>query len=157
MDVLQPTAPDAQANSSQAPDPRLQPTPDYGTLGPGSDIAGYGPAPQQPARKGSPEILRLIAFGIGISAALLAGAVRKIVPAHSGSETVFSSQQKRPATAKDMSQLDHMRPQKQAETLLELAVAQTAGANEQIASRVDGWHGRVRWNPQIASLSTAAL
>jgi HEAT repeat protein len=50
-----------------------------------------------------------------------------------------------------------MRPQKQAETLLELAVRHSAGAVEQISTRVDRWHGRVQWNSQIASLTTAAL
>ena len=50
-----------------------------------------------------------------------------------------------------------MKPQKQAETLLELAVGNTAGATDQIASRVDRWPGHVQWNSQIASLSTAAL
>jgi len=50
-----------------------------------------------------------------------------------------------------------MKAQKQAETLLELAVGRTAGANEQISSRVDTWQGKVRWTPQIASLTAAAL
>lgn len=50
-----------------------------------------------------------------------------------------------------------MKAQKQAETLLELAVGRTAGANEQISSRVDAWQGKVRWTPQIASLTSAAM
>lgn len=50
-----------------------------------------------------------------------------------------------------------MGPQKQAETLLELAVGQTAGATEQISSRVDRWQGKLQWDSQIASLTTAAL
>ena len=37
-----------------------------------------------------------------------------------------------------------MKPQKQAETLLELAVAHSHGAVEQISSRVDRWKGKVR-------------
>jgi HEAT repeat protein len=36
-------------------------------------------------------------------------------------------------------------------------VGNTAGATDQISSRVDRWHGKVQWNSQIASLSTAAL
>jgi hypothetical protein len=62
-----------------------------------------------------------------------------------------------PTTAADMRQLDRMTQQKQAETLLELAVGQTAGANEQISSRVDRWPGHVKWSRQIANLSAAAL
>jgi HEAT repeats len=56
-----------------------------------------------------------------------------------------------------MRQVDRMKPQKQAETLLELAVGQTAGANEQISERVNQWPGQVKWTPQIANLSAAAL
>lgn len=155
MDVFSPSASTPQNVEF---DPRLQPTPDYGTLGPGSDVSQPGSAPNQaPTRSVSPGTVRLLAFVIGISAALLAGIVRKIQPAHPDPRNSSYSEQKRPATAKDLEQLDRMRPQKQAETLLELAVGQTQGANEQIASRVDGWKGQVRWNQQIASLSTAAL
>src|SRR3974377_1007037 len=50
-----------------------------------------------------------------------------------------------------------MKPQKKAETLLELAVGHSQGAVEQISSRVDRWNGKVEWNPQIASLTSAAL
>jgi len=50
-----------------------------------------------------------------------------------------------------------MKPQKQAEALLELAVGRSDGAVDQISSRVDRWQGRVKWNSQIATLTTAAL
>lgn len=50
-----------------------------------------------------------------------------------------------------------MLPQKQAETLLELAVGHSGEAVEQISSRVDHWPGKVQWSSQIATLSTAAL
>ncbi len=62
-----------------------------------------------------------------------------------------------PASEKDLGQLDRMKPQKQAETLLELAVGHSQGAVEQISSRVDRWNGQVQWNSQIATLTTAAL
>jgi hypothetical protein len=54
-------------------------------------------------------------------------------------------------------QLDRLKPQKQAEFLLEQAVGRSGGAVEQISSRVERWHGKVSWNPQIATLTTAAL
>ena len=60
-------------------------------------------------------------------------------------------------SAKDLDQLDRLRPQKQAEALLELAVKNSDGAVEQISERADHWRGKVRWNPQIANLTTAAL
>ena len=63
-----------------------------------------------------------------------------------------------PASAsKDPRQLDRMKPQKQAEALLELAVSHSDGAVDQISSRVDRWHGKLQWNSQIATLTTAAL
>jgi HEAT repeat protein len=61
------------------------------------------------------------------------------------------------AGSQDSSQLDGMNPQKQAENLLELAIGQSNGAVEQISSRVDRWQGRLKWNSQIATLTTAAL
>jgi hypothetical protein len=61
------------------------------------------------------------------------------------------------ASVTDSGQLDHLKPQKQAETLLELAVGHSDGAVDQISSRVDNWRGKVQWNSQIATLSTAAM
>ena len=41
--------------------------------------------------------------------------------------------------------------------MLELAVSHSDGAVDQISSRVDRWQGKVKWNSQIATLTTAAL
>jgi HEAT repeat protein len=60
-------------------------------------------------------------------------------------------------TSTDARQLDGMKPQKQAENLLELAIGESDGAVEQISSRVDRWQGRLKWSPQIATLTTTAL
>jgi len=57
----------------------------------------------------------------------------------------------------DQRQIDRLQPQKQAETLLELAVAHSNGAVEQIATRADRWRGEIQWDSQIATLTTAAL
>ena len=62
-----------------------------------------------------------------------------------------------PALARDSQQLDRLKPQKQAEALLELAVAKSDGAVDQISSRVERWHGKLKWNSQIATLTAAAL
>jgi HEAT repeat protein len=59
--------------------------------------------------------------------------------------------------ARDSRQLDSMRPQKQAEALLELAVTHNDDAVDQISSRVGRWQGKVKWDSQIATLTTAAL
>jgi len=137
-------------------DPRLQPTPDYGTLGPGSDIPGLGPgnAPPSPASRNSAlRSAHLIAVVVGMAAALVVG-MTKAHPIWSGSVPPRS---KESASARDLPQIDRMKPQKQAETLLELAVGHSEGAVDQISSRVDLWNGKVQWNSQIASLTTAAL
>ncbi len=158
MDVFRTSSPSGQANAGPELDPRLQPTPDYGTLGPGSDISTFGSRANSNAqRKVSPQGVRWLAFVIGIVGALLSFGISRVQPTRSGIQSRVSAGQRRPATAKDMGQLDRMQPQRQAETLLELAVGQTQGANDQISSRVDRWPGKVQWNSQIASLTSAAL
>jgi len=70
-------------------------------------------------------------------------------------------------------ELDHEKPQQQAEILLTLAVSRAEGAanqNEgrsraqteaqtvaQIQARIEGWRGKLEWNPQLSQLTTAAL
>ncbi|PYX67774.1 MAG: hypothetical protein DMG78_26945 [Acidobacteria bacterium] len=135
-------------------DPRLQPTPDYGTLGPGSDIPGPEDRDALPSsRKSALRSAHLIAAVIGMVAALIVGMTK----AHPIWPNSVTSHSREPASARDLPQLDRMKPQKQAETLLELAVGHSEGAVDQISSRVDRWNGQVQWNSQIASLTTAAL
>jgi len=151
------SGPGATPETAPTADPRLQPTPDYGTLGPGSDIAANG----QQSNPGSAQQARtpqrsaaILAATIGVLAALVAG---NIGNAHAAWAKLFSVRETLPASAKDIRQLDRMRPQKQAEALLELAVGNNEGAVDQISSRVDHWQGKVQWSPQIATLTTAAL
>lgn len=147
--------PGGVASPTPQPDPRLQPTPDYGTLGPGSDISGGANSNRASTPNPSAQSAgRLIAVALGVFAALLLGAGRNNWSLLS---KLFSDQPSHQAASQDLRQIDRMRPQKQAETLLQLAVSHAPGAVEQISSRVDRWHGRVQWNPQIANLSTAAL
>ena len=151
MDVAPPFSTGA---SNPTPDPRLQPTPDYGTLGPGSDISSLGGQEPAAQRKSASPFAHLLAALIGIVAALVLGMASNKHWIWRNATFPHPSQ---PASAKDLRQLDRMKPQKQAETLLELAVGHSQGAVEQISSRVDRWNGKVQWNPQIASLTTAAL
>ena len=53
--------------------------------------------------------------------------------------------------------LDRKTPQQQAEILLERAVNHYEGANDQIAARVEGWWGKLKFTPQFNSLITTAL
>lgn len=150
----------ATLETAPAADPRLQPTPDYGTLGPDSDLvvnqpdvsASSAPRSANPRRFGP-----VFAAAIGVLAAVFAGSIGSAHAAWSKFENLFAVREDAPASAKDLRQLDHMKPQKQAEALLELAVGRSDGAVDQISSRVDRWQGKVRWSPQIATLTTAAL
>jgi hypothetical protein len=152
MDVSSPFS--AEVAKGTPVDPRLQPTPDYGTLGPGSDIPGPEDRDALPSsRKSALRSAHLIAAVIGMVAALIVGMTK----AHPIWPNSIPSRSSEPASGKDLRQLDRMKPQKQAEMLLELAVGHSEGAVDQISSHVDRWNGQVQWNSQIASLTTAAL
>lgn len=133
-------------------DARLQPTPDYGSLGPGSDAVALGSQPTPMARPAALRGAQLAAMTIGIIAALIAGTLGKN---HQGAP--------KPAVARETNEQKSSGKvqvggaQKEAENLLEQAVAHAPGAVEQISSRVDEWQGKVQWNAQIANLTTAAL
>jgi len=155
MELSQPSS--GSQSDGASIDPRLQPTPDYGTLGPGSDIGNFNAGSKQDSTpQSSAHVAPLVAVMVGILVAVMAsiGSAHRAWPALTN---LFSPRPDQPSTTKDLRQLDRMRPQKQAETLLELAVGQTAGATEQISSRVDRWQGKLQWDSQIASLTTAAL
>jgi HEAT repeats len=142
-------------------DPRLRPTPDYGSFGPGTDIRDTG-APvtgesQNGRRKPGMPSAQILAVLIGFLAALIAGVVGKSNIRWDDIAGSFSNRNDKPASAKDSKKIDHLNPQRQAETLLELAVSHSDGAADQISSRVSGWPGKVRWNSQIATLTAAAL
>jgi len=161
MDEFQPgdSGEGQQPEPAVSADPRLQPTPDYGNLIQGKDIPNIDAGgPISIPGPGSENIRRfgpIVAVAAGVLLALLAA---NIGSAHSGwSKFGFSVRHDPPASAKNALQLDRMKPQKQAEALLELAVGRNDGAVEQISSRVDRWQGKVTWDPQIAKLTTAAL
>lgn len=158
MEPSQPFSAGAQENAVQPLDPRLQPTPDYGTLGPASDAAGFRTGTQQPVRpRQAARVASILAALVGMFTALLVGTMGRAHPSWPRPDRFISAPENKPASAKDLQQLDRMGPQRQAETLLQLAVAQNAGAPEQIASRVEQWQGKLRWDSQMASLTTAAL
>ena len=160
MDLSQPPSSGRESPAQAAPvaDPRLQPTPDYGTLGASLDASGPDPISRQstnPMRVGP-----FLAAAVGALCALLAGSISRSPVRWTAFANLFSRHEnaasRKSASPGDSRQLDRMKPQKQAETLLELAVARSEGATDQIASRVDRWQGKVRWNSEIATLTTAA-
>jgi len=164
MDVFQPTPP-----QQAAPDPRLQPTPDYGTLGPGSDVAkstvpaapGGVRNSQRPA--GNVRALQLLAMMGGIAAALLVSSGGGLAATWEKISGMFSSPKKSAAGYASPSDrdLDRQRPQKQAEILLARAVSHNGGsqaeAEAQIQARLDAWHGKLHWDSQLSDLTTVAL
>lgn len=172
----------AQDGVLQVHDARLQPTPDYGTLGPNPDFEPSGvsssPTPSvgdasNPSRRatGRSLLLPLIATMGGVVAALVASAnagslfAWKKIAAVSARQTssMVSS------TAFSERELDRQKPQQQAEILLTRAVSRADGAanqNEgrsraqieaQIQARIEGWRGKLEWNPELSQLTTAAL
>ena len=139
-------------------DPRLRPTPDYGKLGLGSDVTASGSGTSSGARPANKtSIGPVLAVAIGIFLAMFVANIGKANAAWSSFANLFSVGGGPPPEAKDFHQLDRLRPQKQAEALLERAVTHSDGAVEQISARVDRWQGKVKWNAQIATLTTAAL
>ena len=154
-----------------APDPHFAPTPDYGTLGPDSDFAkniGKLPASSStsaPANKSAAStaaakarVLSALATGIGILAALVGavvggphGFIHKILGSTS---TQQGGREAGNISARD---LNRENAQEQAETLLTRAVSHSAGATDEIQSRIDSWRGQLSLDPQLSQLTTAAL
>jgi hypothetical protein len=162
MDVFQSpfSGQSLQPEAAAVADPRLQPTPDYGTLGPWSNVSAGEPdsvasSARQPANR--KRFGLVFAAAVGVLFAVFAGNVGGAHAAWSGLANLLSNHGNVVTSAKDSHQLDRMKPQKQAETLLELAVGRNDGAIDQISSRVDRWQGKLQWDSQIATLTTAAL
>src|SRR5579872_1289174 len=154
MDVFQSSRPDHEGSDSA-------PITNYGTLGPNSDLeppASGAAGPVSVAK--APRLGPLLAVALGALLAVLVGSIGRSHAAWShfaNSFSVRADESSPAASTKDSKQLDRLKPQKQAETLLELAVGHSDAAMDQISNRVDRWQGDVKWNSQIATLTTAAL
>ena len=135
MDVFRPNLSGQNGTGILRPlDPRLQPTPDYGTLGPGSDLA---PAPVSRIfrfYRRTVSNLRLLHIGammagIGLAVAVSsAGGIKAVwgklsTPFRCGKILVSL-----PARPSDIAIWIVSKPQKQAEILLERAMARSDGA-----------------------------
>lgn len=150
---------DAPESSPPIADPRLKPTPDYGSLGPGSDLAASGLAsdPWPVRRVPTPQAKARLLFAMGLGLLVMGAALALMVRQRTDWSRYGGTDAPAPSSAKDSRQLDRLKPQKQAEALLELAVAHSDGAVEQISSRVDRWHGRLHWDSEMATVIAAAL
>lgn len=139
------------------PDSRPMPTPDYGTLGPSSQYE------QKIIPSGSFRFLRVFAVLVGILCALPFVATGTVRATWDEIAQLLSIKGKpklaSPAllSQHEIEGLDSASPQSQAELLLERAINHYNGASDQIASRVDGWHGKLEMTPNLHSLFTTAL
>jgi len=138
-------------------DPRPEPVPEYGTIRPGSGLKlDQSIDPQS----GSWRVLFAVAAGIMLAVFFATGNARA---AFDQIASLLTLQGKAaPASPAVLSEheieiLDGQTPQRQAEALLERAVNHYDGANDQIAGRIDGWWGKLKFTPRFNSLITTAL
>ncbi len=144
-------------HSSRA-DSRLRPAPDYGTLGPGPDLPR--------AAAGSPvRALSMLAILLGAGSAFVvsSAAGHRILHKFGGR---LSSRQNSVASSTTLSdhELDTLKPQRQAEILLERAVSHSHSETDpdvetkaRIDARVESWRGKLKWDSQLGQLTTVAL
>jgi HEAT repeat protein len=150
------------SETQSAADSPLQPTPDYGTLGPGSDSsrAGARSLARLPARA-----LQILAIVLGAGSALVvsSAAGHSILRKVTGG---FSSRQNSSVSSDPLSdrELDLQKPQQQAEILLERAVSHARGESDsgsetkaRIDARVESWRGKLKWDSQLGQLTTVAM
>ena len=158
MDVSRPSS---ETSPSPIADSRLQPNPDYGTLGPASDVATGGRDAQSSSISRNSSAARpLFAIAMGVVLAVLVAGIGNAHAAWVHFAGLFSASPPRQVAGLPglgSNELDLLQPQEQAETLLEQAVGRSDGAVEQISSRADRWRGKLKWDSQLATLSTAAL
>jgi hypothetical protein len=151
----------------------LSPQSDFGALGSGSNVERSEPGsvytqdrPLPEQDQSLPQTVRLgpsIAVAAGVLLVVLVGGVGTARAAWKHITVLFSangnvvSESGSDFAPRDLAQLDRMEPQAQAEALLERAVGESDDAVEQISSRLDRWQGKIKWDSEIASLTTAAL
>ena len=138
-------------------DPRPEPVQEYGTIRPNSRAKldqSIDP------RAGSWRILFAVAAGILLAVFFATGNARAALE----HVTSFLSLQGKPEPASpavlsehEIEGLDRKSPQQQAELLLERTVNHYEGANDQIATRLAGWWGKLKLTPRFNSLITTAL
>jgi hypothetical protein len=125
--------------------------PDCGTLNPVSAIAAAEPA--RPLVRKISGLGSAVVVAAGIALAVLVANVQNARSVqHSGPGDAPTL-----ASAKHGSQLSQLDPQKQAESLLELAIGNSEGANQEIANRANAWRGKLSLDSPLATLTTAAL
>ena len=111
------------------------------------------PAPERPSSKKISRAGSAVVVAVGIALAVLVANVqnaRSVQHSAQGNASTLAS-------VKNRTQLDLLNPQKQAESLLELAIGNSEGAGQEIANRADDWRGKLDLDSQLSALVTAAL
>jgi HEAT repeat protein len=139
-------------------DPRLKATPDYGSMGPGSDVKAADRKPIEPdggpSARAYATVCAAIATGVLVAAVSRSGIVQKsfqqILQASAQHEYSRSSSSRRSRRASGPEQAE-------AETLLQRTVSRDQAARNEIASHLDQWRGRIELSDQMNGLITAGL
>jgi hypothetical protein len=138
-------------------DPRPEPVPEYGTIRPATTFKldqSIDP------KSGSWRILFAVAAGILLAVFFATGNARAAFD-EIGKLLTLQGKPEPASPAKlsdhDIENLDRESPQRQAEILLQRAVNHYEGANDQIATRVGSWWGKLKLSPQLNSTITTAL
>jgi HEAT repeat protein len=138
-------------------DPRPEAVPEYGRVRANSNLTLDRSIDPQ---SGSWRILFAVAVGIMLAAFFVTGNAKATFDEFARFLTLRGKPE--PASPAVLSEheienLDKETPQQQAELLLERAVNHYEGANDQIAVRVEGWWGKLKFSPRFNSLMTTAL
>jgi hypothetical protein len=148
--------------AEQPENPQANPTPDYGNLGPGSDVvAEQSTQAEVPQR--NPKSLLIVAGLLGFVLALPFVMREKLYAEWMQIQSIIGlTGKQQPASpailsGQEIENLDHQNPQQQAELLLERAINHYEGATDQIATRLDDWQGKLKLDPRLNNLVTTAL
>lgn len=133
-------------------DPRMQPTPDYGTLGPNSDVRAGAPIRPQG---------RSMAWLAVLAGALLGLATLKVGSLQEtwdhALDFLAAHMQPQPLATRAYRSSQNAALQQQAGAALQAAMEHQPGANERIAQQAEGWRGHIAFNQDLRARLTAAL
>jgi hypothetical protein len=133
----------------------LQATPDYGSLGPGTDLKARDRKPIEP---GGPSGRAYAVVCAGIAAGVLAGAVSRSGLAEGiWKQMMQASPQQQTSRVRSQRAPVNRGMQGQAEELLQRAVGGDQAARAEIGSHIDEWRGKIQLSDRMNGLVTAGL
>jgi len=138
-------------------DPRLQPTPDFGTLGPGADAK---PSDKTPIEPGGPSARAYAAVCAAIAAGVLVAAVGRSGIANTFWQQinqVIEKANSNNSRAQARAQRAIPLYQSQAETTLQRANGGDQSAKAEITERADSWLGKIELSDRLNALITSGL